>query len=125
VPENASKTESWYELDGRITTEAVISPAHFLTSQRNGVFVAFFKNILSRVKMNLSNESAVSGTITTQGVCQTASLNQNQTSLHQMNQQIQAINTSNTNTNQPTFYCKTTYHHAATRALTIMQQPGR
>jgi hypothetical protein len=26
---------------------------------------------------------------------------------------------------KPPFYSKTTYHHAATRAVTIMQQPGR
>jgi hypothetical protein len=62
--------------------------------------------ILSRLKMNLWNESAISGAITTQGVCQTALLYQNQTSVHQLNQQtiqqIQPIYTSYTkaNTNQ-------------------------
>jgi hypothetical protein len=54
--------------------------------------------------MNLSNESAVRGAAATQGMCQTPSLYENQTSLHQMNQQttqqIQPIYTSNTNTNQ-------------------------
>jgi hypothetical protein len=51
--------------------------------------------------MNLSNELAVSRAIATQGICQTASVYQNQTLLHQMNQQtiqqIQPIYTSNTN----------------------------
>jgi hypothetical protein len=62
--------------------------------------------MLSRVKMNFSNDSAVSGAIATQGMCQTPSFYQNQTSLHQLNrqttQQIQPIYTSNAkaNTNQ-------------------------
>jgi hypothetical protein len=59
--------------------------------------------MLSRVKMIVSNESADSGTIAAQGVRQTPSLYQNQTSLHQMNQQttqqIQPIYTSNANAN--------------------------
>jgi hypothetical protein len=53
--------------------------------------------------MNVLNESAISGAIATQGMCQTPSLYQNQTSLPQMNQQniqqIQPICTSNANTN--------------------------
>jgi hypothetical protein len=66
--------------------------------------------------MNLSNESAVSQAIRTQGMCQTPSLYQNQTSLHQMNQQtVQQFNpyTRQTQTQiKLTFYSKTTYHAA-------------
>jgi hypothetical protein len=49
------------------------------------------------------NESAVSGAIAIQGMCQTPSLYQNETSLHQMNKQalqlIQPISMSNANAN--------------------------
>jgi hypothetical protein len=88
--------------------------------------------------MTLSHESAVSGAIATQGECQTASLYQNKTSVHQMNQQtIQQIHpmyTSNANANQadillqnniPSCSNQDCDHHAATRTVTIMQQPGR
>jgi hypothetical protein len=62
--------------------------------------------------MNLSNESAVSGAIATQGMSQTPSLYQNQTSLHQINRQtIQQFNpyTRQTQTQtqiKPTYYSK-------------------
>jgi hypothetical protein len=58
------------------------------------------------MKMVVSNESADSGAIATQGMCQTPSLYQNQTSLHKMDQQtiqqIHPIYMSNAkaNTNQ-------------------------
>jgi hypothetical protein len=61
------------------------------------------KNII-KSEPNLSNESAVSGAIATQGVRQISSLYQIQTLLHRMNQQavqqIQPIYTSNVNTNK-------------------------
>jgi hypothetical protein len=71
--------------------------------------------------MKSSNESAVSGAIATQGVCQTPSLYQNQTLFHQLNQQpIQQI--------QPIIHIERKHkssRHFTPKQHTIMQQPGR